>query len=91
MRQHGTDFKQLVNIKVLADVLFKNELLTLSDMQYLQLSTVTEDEKVDRVYLKMVRLGEEDYKKFLSCLEDPHAKEHVGHTRLHEILSTSQQ
>ena len=78
-------------MKILADVLFKNELLTLSDMQYLQLSTVTEDEKVDRVYLKMVRLGEEDYKRFLSCLEDPHAKEHAGHIRLHEILSTSQQ
>ena len=80
-----------MNIKILADVLFKNELLTLNDMEYLQLSTVTENEKVDRVYLKMVRLGEEDYKKFLSCLEDPHAKEHAGHIRLHEILSTSQQ
>ena len=80
-----------MNIKILADVLFKNELLTLSDMQYLQLSTVTENEKVDCVYLKMVRLGEEDYKRFLSCLEDPHAKEHAGHIRLHEILSTPQQ
>ena len=76
-----------MDIKLLADVLFKKELLSLNDMQYLQLSTIIESEKIDHVYLKMVRLGEEDYKKFLSCLEDPHAREHAGHIKLYEILN----
>ena len=60
-------------------------------MEQLRLLTMTESEKVARVYLKMVHLREEDCKKFLSCLRDPYAKQHDGHAKLHEILSTSQQ
>ena len=76
---------------ILALVLFQNELLTHQDMQHLQLPTNTDNEKVEYVYLKMVCLGKEDYKKFLSCLKDQYASQHAGHKRLHEILSTSQQ
>ena len=88
---HAADFKSLVDIKVLAFVLFQNELLTPQDMEHLQLTTIIESEKVDRVYLKMVCLGEGDYKKFLSCLKDPFASQHNGHVKLYDILSTLQQ
>ena len=80
-----------MDIDILATVLFQNALLTQQDMQHLQLPTRTESKKVDYVYLKMVRLGEEDYKKFLSCLKDPYAMQYDGHIKLHDILSTSQQ
>ena len=89
--QHATDFKQLVDIKILALVLFQNALLTQQDMEYLQLTTIIESKKVDHVYLKMVRLGEEGYKKFLSCLKDPYASQHDGHIKLYDILLTPQQ
>ena len=49
-----------MDIKVLAFVLFQNELLTPQDMEHLQLTTIIESEKVDRVYLKMVCLREGD-------------------------------
>ena len=91
LRQHGINFKQLVHIEILTLVLFQNGLLSQQDMEHLQLPTMTESKKLDYVYLKMVRLGEEDYKKFLSCLKDPYAIEHDGHIKLHDILSTSQQ
>ena len=82
-----------MDVKVLADVLVKNKLLTQDDMQCLQLPTTDEIKKVDHafIYDKMVGLGEEDYKKFLSCLMDPHVRQHAGHITLHKILSTSQQ
>ena len=44
---------------------------------------VIESEKVDRVYLKLVHLGEEGYKKFLSCLRDSYANQHAGHIKLY--------
>ena len=89
--QHATDFKQLVNTEILAVVLFQNGLLTQHDLEHLQLPAITENRKVDYVYLKMVYLREEDYKKFLSCLKDPYASQHDGHLKLHKILSTLQQ
>ena len=89
--KHAADFKQLVDIDILAVVLLQNELLTTQDMEQLHLPTVIASKKVDYVYLKMVQLGKEDYKKFLSCLKDPYASQHAGHLKLHEILSTSQQ
>ena len=76
---------------ILAVVLFQNELLTAQDMEHLELPTMIESKRINYVYLKMVQLGEEDYKKFLSCLKHPYASQHAGHIRLHEILSTSQQ
>ena len=90
LRQHATDFKQLVSTEILAVVLFQNALLTQDEYEHLQLP-MTESKKVEYVYLKMVRLGEEDVKKFLSCLKDPYAMQHAGHIKLHDILSTSQQ
>ena len=75
-----------MNIEILAPVLFQNELLTQQDMEYLQLPTMTESKKRDSVYLKMVRLGEEGYKKFLSCLKDQFAVQHAGHLKLYEKL-----
>ena len=86
LRKHVADFKQLVNIEILAVVLFQNGLLTAQDMEQLQLPTITESKKVDHVYLKMVQLGEEDYKKFLNCLKDPYASQHAGHPKLYETL-----
>ena len=86
LRKHAADFKQLVNIQILVIVLFQNELLTTQDMDHLQLPTITESKKVDYVYFKMVQLGEEDYKKFLSCLKDPYASQHAGHLKLYETL-----
>ena len=81
----------MVDIDILATVLFQNALLTQQDMQYLQLTTITDIKKVDHVYLKMVRLGEEEYKKFLSCLKDPYAMQYDGHIKLRDILLASQQ
>ena len=75
---------------ILALVLYQNELLTHQDMQHLQLPTNTDNDKLEYIYFKMVGLGEEDYKKFLSCLKDPYASQHAGHVKLHDILSTSQ-
>ena len=80
----------MVDIDILVTVLFQNGLLTQQDMQQLQLTTITEIKKLDYLYLKMVCLGEEDYKKFLSCLKDQYAMQHEGHIKLHKILSTSQ-
>ena len=82
-----------MDVKILADVLVKNKLLMQDDMYCLQLPTNDESKKVDNafVYHKMVGLEEEGYKKFLSCLVDPHAKQHAGHLRLYKILSASQQ
>ena len=80
-----------MDVEKLADVLVKNKLLTQDDMHCLQLPTTDGSKKVDNafVYHKMVKLGEEEYKKFLSCLVDPHAKQHAGHLRLYKILSAS--
>ena len=91
LRHHAADFKCDVDIKMLTPVLYQNDLLTLRDMEYLQLPTIIESEKVDYVYLKMVRLRGEEYIKFLSCLKDPHARQYPGHIKLYEVLSTSQQ
>ena len=91
LRQCATDFKQLVNTEILAVVLFQNGLLTQHDLEHLQLPAITESKKVDYVYLKMVCLREEDYKKFLSCLKDPYAMQYDGHIKLYDILSTLQQ
>ena len=55
-------------------------------MEQLQLPTMAESKKIDYVYLKMVRLGEEGYKKFLSCLKDEYAVQHAGHLKLYEKL-----
>ena len=78
---------QLVNIEILAFVLFQYELLTLQDMEQLQLPTMTENKKINYVYLKMVQLGKEGYKKFLRCLKDQYAVQHAGHLKLYEILN----
>ena len=75
-----------MDIEILAPILFRNELLTLPDMEQLQLTTITESKKRDYVYYKMVRLGEEEYKKFLSCLKDPYASQHPGHLKLYKKL-----
>ena len=75
-----------MDIETLAPVLFQNELLTPPDMEQLQLPIMTESKKKDYVYLKMMRLGEEEYKKFLSCLKHPFAMQHPGHLKLYEKL-----
>ena len=80
-----------MDINILTPVLFQNGLLTLEDMEYLQLSTITESKKVHYLYLELLRLGEERYEEFMNCLKDPYAIQHGGHTELYEKLSTSQQ
>ena len=55
-------------------------------MEQLQLPTMTENKKINYVYLKMVQLGKEGYKKFLRCLKDQYAVQHAGHLKLYEIL-----
>lgn len=75
-----------MDIEILAPVFFQNVLLTAQDMEHLQLATMMESKKVDYVYLKMLRLGEEDCKKFLSCLMDPYAMQRAGHIKLYEKL-----
>ena len=75
-----------MNIEILAPVLFQNELLTQQDMEQLQLPTMTESKKRDYVYLKMVQLGGEEYKKFLSCLKNQYAVQYAGHLKLYEKL-----
>ena len=88
--QYATDFMRLVDIKTLAPVLIQNKLLTLYDMEFLQLQTIIDSEKVFFIYVKLVRCGKEDYEKFMDCLKHPHAMEHLGHEELHRKLSASQ-
>ena len=91
LRKHATDFKKLVYVHILALVLFQNELLTLEDMEHLQLSAITESNKIDYLILKTAFLGEEGYKTFLSCLKDPYAMQYTGHEEFYRILPKSQQ
>lgn len=91
LRQHATDFKSLVDINILAVVLFQNTLLTMQDLEILRLQTITESKKLDYLYQKMVLLGGEEYTRFLNSLQDPYASQHDGHKQLYEKLSISQQ
>ena len=79
-----------MNITTLAPVLFENDLLTSHDMEHLQLPTITDSDKINYVYLKLLRCGEEGYEKFMKCLKDPNAMSHRGHIELYEKLSTLQ-
>ena len=90
LRQHATDFMRLVNIKTLAPVLYENNLLTLYDMEFLQLQIIIDSDKVFFVYVKLLRCGKEDYEKFMDCLKHPHAMDHIGHEELHRKLSVPQ-
>lgn len=65
LRQHATDFMYLVNIKALTPVLIPNSLLTLYDMEFLQLQKITDSEKVYMffVYIKLLHCGKEGYMK----------------------------
>ena len=88
--QYATDFMRLVDIKTLAPVLIQNKLLTLYDMEFLQLQTIIDSEKVFFIYVKLLRCGKEDYENFMDCLKHPHAIEHLGHEELHRKLSAPQ-
>lgn len=87
LRQHASDFMHLVDIKILAPFLIQNDLLTLCDMEYLQMQTITDSDKKFFIYVKLLRLGEEGYKKFIVCLNDSDATTHAGHTELYNKLS----
>ena len=52
--QYATDFMRLVDIKTLAPVLIQNKLLTLYDMEFLQLQTIIDSEKVFLYMLYML-------------------------------------
>ena len=84
------NFMCLVDITILIPVLLKKELLTFRDMEELQLPTMTESAKKEFIYLKLLRLGEEEYIKFMDCLKDPNANSHPGHAELYQKLSTMQ-
>ena len=76
----------MVNITILAPVLYENGLLTSRDMEFLQLSTITDSDKIYFLYIKLLRRGEEGYKKFIECLQNPHAMQHDGHKELYQKL-----
>ena len=80
-----------MDINILVFVLFEKGLLTVQDIEYLKLPTITESEKLNYLYQKMVLLGGEKYTKFLNSLQDPYASLHTGHIELYEKLSISQQ
>ena len=79
----------MVNITILPPVLFENDLLTSHDMEFLQLLTITDGEKIKFLYITLLRRGEEGYKKFMECLQNPYAKQHDGHKELYEKLLKS--
>ena len=81
----------LVDIKTLAPVLIKNNLLTSFDIEFLQLQTIIDREKVYFIYVKLLRCGSEGYKKLMVCLKDSYSMEHLGHEELYQKLSSSQQ
>ena len=85
-----TDFMCLVDITILIPVLLKKELLTFRDMEELQLPTMTESAKKEYIYRKLLRLGEEEYIKFMDCLKDSNAMSHSGHAELYQKMSTMQ-
>jgi len=89
--QHASDFMRLVDRNTLAPVLLQNGLLSPSDMEFLQLQTIIDSEKVNFIHVKLLRLGKEGFEKFMECLKDPHAMQHSGHQELYQILSASQQ
>ena len=78
----------LVDASTLSPVLHKYGLLSLNDMEFLQLQTITNSEKVKFIHVKLLRLGKEGYEKFMMCLKDPDAMEHDGHKHLHNKLSS---
>ena len=81
----------LVDIKTLAPVLIKNNLLTSFDIEFLQLQTIIDSEKVYFIYVKLLRCGREGYKRLMECLQDSYSMEHIGHEELYQKLSASQQ
>ena len=89
LRQHATDFMRLVDIKTLAPVLIENNLLTLYDMEFLQLQKIIDSEKVFFIFVKLLRRGKKGYGEFMDSLKHPHAMEHIGHEELHKLLSAS--
>lgn len=89
--QHASDFMQLVDRNTLAPVLLQNTLLSPSDMEFLQLQTIIESDKVNFIHVKLLRLGKEGFEKFMDCLKDPHAMQHTGHEELYKKLSAPQQ
>ena len=78
----------LVDTKTLSPVLNKYGLLSRHDMEFLQLQTIIDSDKVSFIYVKLLRLGKEGYEKLLLCLKDPHAMQHTGHTDLYHMLSS---
>ena len=80
----------MVNITILAPVLFENDLLTSDDLEFLQLLTITDGEKIKFLYINLLRRGEEGYKKFMECLQNTHAMQHDGHKELYQKLLKSQ-
>ena len=89
LRQHATDFMRLVDTKTLAPVLIQNNLLTLYDMEFLQLQKIIDSDKAYFIFVKLLRRGKKGYGEFMDCLKHPHAMEHIGHEELHKILSVS--
>ena len=75
---------------MLSPVLIKNGLLSSCDMEFLQLQTIIDSEKVKFIYVKLLRLGKEGYEKFMICLKDSYAMQHTGHKDLHNKLSSQQ-
>ena len=90
LRQHATDFMSLVDIKTLSPVLIKNNLLTSFDIEFLQLQTIIDREKVYFIYAKLLRHGKEGYEKLMKCLKDSYATQHIGHEELYQKLSAPQ-
>ena len=83
------DFFQLVDTQILVPHLYQKMLLTVDDYERVQLPTMTTSDKATFLYLKLVRLGKEEFEVFMNCLKD--ANDHKGHEELYHIilLSTS--
>ena len=75
--------------KILAPHLFTKGLITADDLERVQLPTMTSWDKAIFLYLKLLRLGKEEFETFINCLKD--ANEQSGHKTLYDKLSSTLQ
>ena len=73
-----------MNSESLTPHLYQNELITADDFERVQSQKITNRDKVTFLYLKLIHLGEADFKTFMDCLRD--ANDHAGHGELYHIL-----
>ena len=84
LRHHAQDFFNLVDRTSLTPALFSRELLTDTDLETLHLTSMIPSDKLSYLLIKLVRLDDNNFAKFMDCLKI--ANGHAGHLELYEKL-----